>query len=577
MPPVRYPVPESDLPPARSPARFFLWLAVVFRGPVSLGITAGVVGMTARALIPTTLGLAVDRGVLPHDTGSLTAWAGAMFGLVLVQAAATVVQERCDFAAMMGTALRTLHLVNGHAARLGVTLRGQTGAGDVVSIGTGDIEPVGFALAATSRGAGGLVALVVIAAIMLSSAWQLGLVVLVGVPLILWLLAFALRPLRRRQDRVRTQQGRLTAVALDTISGLRVLHGFGGAERFAERYQEESQRTRWLATDAARVDGVLAAVKSLLPSALGVLVVWLGARMVLDHRLMAGQLVAFYGYTMFLSTPLRWVTDSAEALTRGYVSADRVCRFLRLERDLPEGAAPGSAPDAAPAELPVGPLVEPASGLELEPGVLTAVAYTSAVEAARLADRLGRYVESAATLGGVALRERPTAELRERILVVHNDDQLFRGTAAAGLDPAGRTGRDALLALADTACALDVVEALPGGLDGEIQPSGRNFSGGERQRLRLLRALAYAPSVLVLVEPTSALDALTETRLAGQLRSHRRGSTTVVFTTSPIVLDQADRVVLLDDATASARGTHAGLLATDPRYRSLVTREAELT
>lgn len=539
------------------------------RRPVGWGVVAGVVGMTGRAFVPAALGRAIDRGMLPHDTAALVGWAAVILGLVLVQAAATVVQERCDFASMMGAGLRVLGLVNEKAARAGVTLTGRSYAGEGVAIGTGDIEPIGGALAATSRGAGGLVAIVVVAAVMLLTSWELGLVVLVGVPLVVWLVALALRPLRERQHRVRLQQGTLTALALDTVTGLRVLHGFGGQERFAQRYRDASQQTRRLAVEAARADSVLAAVKSLLPGALGALVVWFGAHLTLTHRLEVGQLVAFYGYSMFLATPLRWFTDSAEALTRGQVSAERVCRFLGRERDLPEGSG-----SRWPTE---GALVDPGTGLSVERGCMTAVAYTSASGAARVADRLGRYVESDATAGGVALRDVADADLRRNVLVVTDEDVLFRGVAAEELDPAGRYGPDGLLALADAACAADVIEALPGALGGEVQPAGRNFSGGERQRLRLLRALAYDPQVLVLVEPASALDALTEARLAQRLADARRGRTTVVFTTSPLLLARADRVALLHGESVVADGTHEALLRGEPRYRSLVTRELDLT
>jgi ABC-type multidrug transport system fused ATPase/permease subunit len=120
--------------------------------------------------------------------------------------------------------------------------------------------------------------------------------------------------------------------------------------------------------------------------------------------------------------------------------------------------------------------------------------------------------------------------------------------------------------------AQDVLDALPEGLDAEIDERGRSFSGGQRQRLVLARALLADPEILVLVEPTSAVDAHTEARIARDLRASRRGRTTVIVTTSPLVLDQADRVVLVDRGRAVAEGTHRELLATSERYREIVTR-----
>ncbi|MBB5120278.1 ATP-binding cassette domain-containing protein [Streptomyces eurocidicus] len=528
--------------------------------------------MLARALVPVVIGLAIDRGLVAHDRPSLWLWSGVLFALVVLQAATTTLQERCDFAVNAGPSFRTMQYVNRHAAVLGADLRKHTSTGEVVNIGTGDIEPIGRALAATSRAAGAVVAIVVVAAVMLSSAWQLGLTVLIGVPLIVWLMTLAVRPLRRRQGALRKQQGELAAFAVDTATGLGVLHGFGGAERFAERYRAESQRTRRLATRTARTEGALAAVKTFLPGALGTAVVWLGAHLVLDGTLTVGQLVAFYGYAVFLATPLRWLTESFEALTRGHVSAERVCRFLRAERELPDGTAGTTGDTPAPA----GPLHDPLSRLSVTPGAFTAVACASPADATVLADRLGRYADSGTTWGDVPLGDRPLAETRERVLVLRNDDRLFAGPLHAELDPLGRTTREDLLELADTAVAREVLDALPDGLDSQVQGAGRNFSGGERQRLRLVRALAADPEVLLLVEPTSALDTHTEARLVQRLRARRDGRTTVVFTSSPAVLSQADHVVHVEDTTAVATGSHRELLA-DDRYHSLVTREGDPT
>ncbi len=105
---------------------------------------------------------------------------------------------------------------------------------------------------------------------------------------------------------------------------------------------------------------------------------------------------------------------------------------------------------------------------------------------------------------------------------------------------------------------------------------GRSFSGGQRQRLVLARALAADPEVLVLVEPTSAVDAHTEARIAARLRAHRAGRTTVVTTVSPLLLDAVDEVAFLVDGRVVATGTHADLLADRPAYRSVVVRDVEV-
>jgi ABC-type multidrug transport system fused ATPase/permease subunit len=177
------------------------------------------------------------------------------------------------------------------------------------------------------------------------------------------------------------------------------------------------------------------------------------------------------------------------------------------------------------------------------------------------------------TLGGVPLTALARSEVRRRIVVSDTGAALFSGRLGDRLDVTG-TG-DLTRALA-TASADDVLDALPEGLDAEVTERGRSFSGGQRQRLVLVRALAADPEILVLVEPTSAVDAHTEARIAARLRDHRRGRTTVVTSTSPLMLDAVDEVVLLRDGRVAATGTHADLLRESAAYRAVVIRETEL-
>jgi ABC-type multidrug transport system fused ATPase/permease subunit len=176
----------------------------------------------------------------------------------------------------------------------------------------------------------------------------------------------------------------------------------------------------------------------------------------------------------------------------------------------------------------------------------------------------------------VRLADLPLATVRRRIVVSEADPVLFAGTLRHELDPWGRASGDAdILRAVSVANAEDILEALPEGLEAPVEERGRSFSGGQRQRLVLARALLSGAEVLVLVEPTSAVDAHTEARIAGRLRAAREGQTTVVVTTSPLVLDRADRVVLLRDGRVAADGRHRALLRDDAAYREIVTRGEE--
>jgi ABC-type multidrug transport system fused ATPase/permease subunit len=236
--------------------------------------------------------------------------------------------------------------------------------------------------------------------------------------------------------------------------------------------------------------------------------------------------------------------------------------LLRAERTLTEPANPAAEPAFGSA------LSDPMSGFVAQPGVLTAVVCADPEEATALADRLSRFVDSDARLGSVALRDLPVATVRRRILLADKSPVLFSGPLGQELG----ADRPRVIAAVATASAQDLVDALPDGLDTDVDEGARAFSGGERQRLLLARALAANPEVLVLDEPTSAVDAHTEARIADRLKAARRGRTTIVFTTSPLLLGHADMVAMLDGDRVVATGRHADLLRSTPSYAALVLR-----
>ena len=141
-----------------------------------------------------------------------------------------------------------------------------------------------------------------------------------------------------------------------------------------------------------------------------------------------------------------------------------------------------------------------------------------------MADRLGRFVDDGlVTLGGVPVARIPLEEMRRRVVVSETDPLLFSGPLREELDPWGRASDEQLLAAIAVANAEDVLDSLPEGLDGHMEERGRSLSGGQRQRLVLARALLADAEILVLVEPTSAVDAHTEARIARRLHDARAG------------------------------------------------------
>ena len=558
------PVADPGTPDHRSATRYLWWLVRSSWPTVTAAILFAILWMICQAVAPAVVGKAIDAGVTARDPGALVRWSMVLFGVGMVQAFAGISRHRFALTNYLSAAYRTVQVAVRQSNRLGSTLPRRLDAGEVVAIGTSDLSHVGGAVDITARGVGAAVAVVLVTVILLVTSVPLGLVVVLGVPILMAVVSVLIRPLHRRQAAYRERQGKLTGRAVDLVSGLRVLRGGGGEAVMSARYRADSQAVRAAGVRTARVEALLEAAQVLLPGAFLVLVTWLGARFALRGEITVGQLVSFYAYAAFLVSPLRQLTEAIDKLTRGHVASRRIVTMLQVGTDLPDPAEPLAAAG--------GELVDPASGVVVRPGTLTAIAAAKPTEAAAIADRLGRYADGA-ILAGVPLTALRLATVRERILVADNDARLFSGPLLDDLDPFMR-GQvpEALTA----AAADDIIDGLPDGLGTEVADRGRTFSGGQQQRLRLARALVADPEILVLVEPTSAVDAHTEARIADRLGAVRDGRTTVICSTSPLVLDRADVVLYVEDGRVAAEGTHRGLLDTEPRYARTVLREETL-
>ena len=565
----RLPLDHPGVADHRSPGRFLWWLVVQQRVGLLGAVVTGIISMLGQAVTPAIIGLAIDRGVAAKDTAELMQLGALMFAVGVVSTVAGIMRHRFNVANWLDAAYRVVQLVTRQAVDLGSTLPKRVATGEVVAIGNNDLSHVGNAMEITGRAAGAAVSFVAVALLLLNTSVTLGLVVLIGVPLLVLGLTPMLKPLQRRNLQHREMMGHLSNSASDIVAGLRVLRGIGGERVFHARYRGESQQVREAGVQVGRLQSVLDAAQVGLPGIFVVLVVWLGARFAVQGTISVGELVAFYGYAAFLMLPLRTATEAVNKWIRAFVAAGRICRVLSLRPEL------GDPADAA-AEPPVGSdLVDVHSGLRVSAGRVTALVSERSEETALLADRLGRYLPGDVRWGDVPLERLPREAVRRRIVVSDANSTLFSGELAAQLDLRGH-GPESVSTALHAASAEDVLEALPDGLGTRVAERGRSFSGGQRQRLVLARALAADPEVLVLVEPTSAVDAHTEARIADRLRARRAGRTTVVTTTSPLLLDRADEVAFLEAGRVVAVGRHRDLLQDVPAYRHVVVREEEV-
>jgi ABC-type multidrug transport system fused ATPase/permease subunit len=603
--------PSPD-PDTRTPAAFLRWVLGQQKALIALSSLCYALWFLPMTLGPWIFGRAVDDGIVGGSAAALLGWAALLLGVVVIGAVFGIVSHTLVVRTWLVGLYGALEMVTRKVVQMGHVLPRRSPTGEVLSVASSDSDEFGALTEILARTTGQLVSYLTVAFIVLTMSWQLGLLTLVAAPVLVGAALPLLRPLHRRQQLERSRTSDLTSLATDIVAGLRILRGIGGEQTFGANYDRQSQSAKQAGVAAGIWQAVVEAVGVLLSGIFLVALVWLGTRQVESGTLTVGQLITFLGYGLFMVGPIRTFFEFAQKGVRSLVSARKAIAIFEQRPPWRDPAEPVALDGTAA-------LHDAASGLTVQPGILTVVVSAVPEQSSALADRLGRYLPAdtepvpldgddgargraarraraekarerariaaldeeragrdwGVTLGGVDLARADLGDVRRQVLVSDTGSQLFAGTLQDAVDPHGRLTREQAEHALRVANAEDVYDALPEGWQGQLDERGRGLSGGQRQRVVLARAMAADAPVLVLVEPTSAVDAHTEARIAARVAEARRGRTTVVTTVSPLWLHHADRVALLHDGTVVAEGRHADLLADDEAYRRVVIRELD--
>ncbi len=543
-----------------------------------------------EALVPVVIGVIVDRCFGPAHAGGaaeLLRWLAVLglvfatlsisyrFGSRLAEAAA----ERAAHRLRLQLTARVLHPRGGaENGRL---------PGALATIATSDAQRAGAINSALATGIAAITAMLVAAIALLRLSLPLGLLVLIGSPVLLTLAHRLGRPIEARSEAEQEQAAQASGLATDLVAGLRVLKGIGAEDTAAARYRRTSadslRATLRAAGVQARYEGAMQALSGVFLA----LIALAGGRLAVRGEISVGELVAAVGLAQFLLGPLLVFAWAGSELAQGRASSGRIAAVLAE----PAAVGPGTRARLEPVtgrirlrQVTYGGLRE--LDVEVPAGRVVGVVTLEPGHAGALLRCLGREADpdrGTVELDGVALRELDPADVRSAIVVAAHDADLFGGPLIDNLigsptdgptdgpdamDRPGRRINDALAA----SQADQVMLILPGGRSGRLAERGSNLSGGQRQRVALARALATQAPVLVLHDPTTAVDTVTEARMATGIASVRAGRTTILVTTSPALLAVTERVFLLAGGTLAAEGTHQHLLRDDERYRTAVLR-----
>ncbi|MBK3628121.1 ABC transporter ATP-binding protein [Streptomyces sp. MBT49] len=565
---------------------------------VGLGAALGCVHQLGEALVPVLIGVVIDQAVAGQDAGRLLLWLAVL----------AVVYVTLSWSFRLGARAGERGAEEAaHTLRLAIVRRvldARGGAedgrlpGELANVATEDAKRVGAVNMALMSGTWAVAGVTASAVALLLTSVPLGLIVLLGTPVLLWLGHLLSKPLERRSEAEQDRAAHASGVAADLVAGLRVLKGLGAQQAAVERYRGTSRLSLAATLRAARAESWQTGLVLALTGGFIALIALVGGRLALDGSLSLGQLVSAVGLALFLLGPLETFAWVNAELAQGRASAARIAQVLAAEPAVVGGDDPVPQPVRGALRLRGVRLGDGTDGVDLDvaAGRLTGIAVTDPACAEALLRCLGRERDpesGTVELDGVPLNRFDPAQLRAAVLVAAHDAVLFDGSLADNVTPraepeddgtpdgsaaepaagdgTGEADADLLTERAMSAAHADeVARSLPHGTATGVGEGGRSLSGGQRQRVLLARALRAGPPVLVVHDPTTAVDALTEARIAEGLREIRRGRTTLVVTNSPALLAVADRVVLLDGGRVGAEGTHAELVRADATYRTAV-------
>jgi ABC-type multidrug transport system fused ATPase/permease subunit len=555
-----------------------------YRRAVVWSFLLAALAMGMGILIPALIGRTVDD----IDSGGNSLWllAGAIGAAGVLRLAFSVVRRLVAGRVSLGVEFDLRNLLYRHLQSLELGFFDGQQTGQLMSRATVDLQAVrfflGYGLIFMAQAA---LTIFIAAAVMIAVNPLLALVALAPTPLVIWSATRYGRLNRPASQEVQQRIAELTAAAEENVSGVRVVKGFAQEHRQLRRFHHTVRRVFDQSMVSTRLRAFYNPFIGFLPQLGLAAIVVVGGRQAIDGTISVGDFVAFFGYVLMLTGPMRMLGVSLGMAQRAVASGNRIFEILDREPRL-------SSPPGAPA-LPRGGgrvelrgvsfgyegAVEPVlRGIDLDVAAGRTVAIVGATGAGKttlvnLIPRLYDPTAGSVLVDGADVRDVDLPSLRREIALVSDDAFLFSASLRENVAYARPDASDAEVAdAAGRAGLAEVVAELPDGYDTRVGERGLTLSGGQRQRVAIARALLAQPRILILDDATSSVDATTETKIKEALREVMRGRTTFVIAHRLSTLALADEIVVLEGGRIAAQGTHDALVDQSPLYAEIATR-----
>ena len=555
---------------------------------VAAGVVVGLAWTLAKVSVPLVVAQAIDEGIDPYDQSALVFWTCVILGLGVVAAAFTGMRRYLAFRESRWAETDLRDRLFAHLQRLHFSFHDESQTGELMSRANTDLQQIQQLVVLIPLTMSNLLTVVAVTVILISINPVLAVLALAGLPFVNVLAKRFSTRLQGPVMGIQRESAQLASVVEETVSGVRVVKGFGAEPVQAARLRVEADDVFDESMAAARIRATYLPALDLLPNIGLIAVLGYGGHLVLTDQLSLGDLVAFNVYVVLLIWPLRMLGMIVAQWQRSVASAERVHEILDTTPvivDHPSGAglppraegapvgevrfegvrfayAPGAAPILDDLDL-----VVPAG----ESVAVVGATGSGKTTIARLLPRFYDVDEGRILIDGVEVTTLALRSLRRAVGIVFEDTFLFSDSVAGNIafaDPEASV--EAIERAARLAGAHEFIERLPEGYATEIGERRFSLSGGQRQRIAIARAILADPRVLILDDATSSVDPTKEHEIRDAMRVVMAGRTTVVIAHRPATIALADRVVVLADGRVVADGTHEQLLAESDRYREIL-------
>jgi ATP-binding cassette subfamily B protein len=555
-------------------------------------LACAIVAVGSEIAIPLLTKSMIDGAISHGDRSLLLPIGAAAVGLGVGQALLNFLRRWMQANAVTGMERSMRADIYAHLQRLPPAFHDEWQSGQLLSRATTDLSAIRrFAGFGTIFLVTNVVTFIAVVLLLIRLNWWLGLLTAtVFLPVVAASTRFQ-QTYRVLARRAQDQQGDLATYVEEAATGIRVLKALGRGDEAAGQHRGQALEVFGTELQKARLRSTFWAGLDLIPNALIGLLLLLGAIATGRHELTLGGLVAFITLTLQLVWPIESMGYILAGGQEAATASQRIFEIL----DTPPAIASPAGPQAGATGRPSGRRGRPARlvfdhvgfsypgaeqpllrdvSLAVEPGqtmVLAGATGSGKTTLLQLVPRLADVTLGAVLVDGTDVRRLPLPVLRSRVGCAFEDPTLFsasvRENVSFGAPDADDAAIEAALAMAQAGFVYD----LPWGLDTRIGEQGMALSGGQRQRVALARAILARPSLLILDDPLSALDVHTEAKVTQALSGLLAETTALVVAHRPSTVMLADKVALLRDGVIAALGTHAHLLASQPRYRELMS------